>query len=396
VLREVTLQKYVELLGNYFGYLTHVAKVEPQWDDLFNRGRIGAFVRWHGKRHDRTLTAHAHQLVCKLAAMAKRLKRLEEARELAEYRQELGRPKPVRNERAHAWVSLERLEEVAQACLREGRLPIATYAERSRTPGLRRILAFQRGVILAFFRRLPLRQRNVRELQLGHHLFRDHEGHWQLRFVGDDLKIRTRKGVDNEYLVDLTTFAPSWIPILEEWINNYRPRLPEPKDPKDAQLLFRTKSGGRFTTLTLRLELASIVARYTNGVCWHPHVIRRVWATEFLAETGDVVTCAVVLGDTEQTVLREYNDVLKREHHVKAAKFNGEPSLSPLPTKAPHAQGVLRPQPPGSRMDASFNPRPAATTHHVRPGTPARRHAPRLSQGSGQIRAKGLSHAATF
>ena len=77
-------------------------------------------------------------------------------------------PAPLHTKRNH-WVSLAKLEAVADACLAEGRAPLVPCGAR-RHPGSQRAGRFQRGLILKLLVRIPLRQRNVREMQLGEHL----------------------------------------------------------------------------------------------------------------------------------------------------------------------------------------------------------------------------------
>ena len=110
---------------------------------------------------------------------------------------------------------------------------------RGRHPGLWRALRFQKGVMLKILVRWPKRQRNIREIQRGRHLTQL-DGHWRLRFVGRDLKVAKRGQETNVEERDLTTFCPDFIPILEEWLNVYRPLLP---NADTSPYLFLTKMG---------------------------------------------------------------------------------------------------------------------------------------------------------
>ena len=317
-LRETTWRGYVGHMRSYLGYLAHVAHAQPQWADVFDTVQLAEFVRWHAARHERPMTTYAYQMVTMVAAMAKVLKH-PHARDLAEYRQTLPMPDPVHNKRVHDWVPLAELEAVAQACLREGRLPVARSGN-VKTPGLNRARAFERGVILALLVRVPLRQRNVREMQWGKHLYQDHEGDWQLSFRGSDLKIGNRGERINEYTLNLSKYAPDFLPVLEEWRTVYSPRLP---NPAGATLVFPTGSGAPYTTSHLGGELSSIVARYT-GKRFYPHLIRTIWATEFLTKTQDYATAATMLGDTVAMVIKTYYHIVHEEQHAKAAAFLAE------------------------------------------------------------------------
>ncbi len=121
-IRETSFQSYVKLLETYWGYIANVCGRTPVWDDLFDRAQLTEFVSWHGARLERPLTVHARQVVIVSAAMAVVLKH-RNAPELAAYRQGLKKPAPLHIKRHHM-VSLAELEEVADACLAEGRAPL--------------------------------------------------------------------------------------------------------------------------------------------------------------------------------------------------------------------------------------------------------------------------------
>jgi hypothetical protein len=67
-------------------------------------------------------------------------------------------------------------------------------------------------------------------------------------------------------------------------------------------------------------ELKDCVLRRTNKR-FYPHLIRTLWATAFIAHTGDFTTTAYMLNDTVQTVLRRYQEILEKDHQQKAHRF---------------------------------------------------------------------------
>ena len=158
-----------------------------------------------------------------VAAMAVVL-RHPQARALADYRNSLEPPAPLHWKRAH-WVSLAQLEAVANTCLATARVPLLVQAHVQH-PGCHRATQFGLGLMLKISTRIPLRQRNIRELRLGRHLMRDRDGDWQLHLQGEDLKIGSRGGQVNTYDLNLTTYCPEAIPLLDEWLTVYRPKLP--------------------------------------------------------------------------------------------------------------------------------------------------------------------------
>jgi hypothetical protein len=253
--------------------------------------------------------------VCEIAAMANVLKH-PASRELADVRNGLKMPAPLHNKRTH-WVSLATLEAVAEACLAEGRAPYQ-YDARTSHPGARRATYFRRGLVLKLLVRVPLRQRNVREMQVGKHLYKDPQtGHWRLHLAGSNLKIGTRQGRVNEYKLDLTDYCPDLLPALEEFLQVYRPRLP---NAATSPFLFLTQYGNAYTAQDLRIELAYVVALHT-GQRFYPHLIRTIWATEYLEKTQDYATAATMLGDTLTVVMQTYYDIIHKDHHSRAKAF---------------------------------------------------------------------------
>jgi hypothetical protein len=58
-----------------------------------------------------------------------------------------------------------------------------------------------------------------------------------------------------------------------------------------------------------------------TGQRFYPHLIRTIWATEYLQATGDFTTAATMLGDTLQITIRTYYDVVHKDQHAKARAF---------------------------------------------------------------------------
>jgi hypothetical protein len=63
-----------------------------------------------------------------------------------------------------------------------------------------------------------------------------------------------------------------------------------------------------------------IVYRYT-GKNWHPHIIRTVWATEWLRNSGDFHTAAIMLNDRLETVISNYSHLLDEDVAEKAYRL---------------------------------------------------------------------------
>jgi hypothetical protein len=58
-----------------------------------------------------------------------------------------------------------------------------------------------------------------------------------------------------------------------------------------------------------------------TGKRFYPHIVRTMWATEYLKETQDFQTAATMLGDQLRTVIATYYDVVHKEQIPKASAF---------------------------------------------------------------------------
>ena len=317
-IRETSFYAYRIQMRMYLGYFVNVQGLTPTLDDLFTVAHLTAFVRWHAGRMGRTLSAQGRQVAIMIATMAKVLGHPAQ-HTLADFRRSLKVPTPVHNKRNH-WVSLATLEQVAERCFQEGRAPLIPAGKDSRFPGAQRAGRFGRGLMLKLLVRVPLRQRNVREMQVGKHLAKDPQtGHWHLAFRGDELKVGNRGAQINTYHVDLTEYCPDFLPLLEEWLTVHRPKLP---NAATSRLVFLTQHGKPHSTKSLHLDLSEAVGMYT-GQRFYPHLVRSIWATEYLEKTQDFTTAATLLGDTLGTVMKTYYDIVNKNQFVKAKAFLG-------------------------------------------------------------------------
>jgi hypothetical protein len=317
-IRAYTFRAYTRWLESYLGYIAHVVLRPPVWEDLFDVTQVAGFVRWHADRRQRSLTRYALNLVIMFTAMARALERPEHPA-LKAFRRTLKAPKVVHVKRHH-WASLATLEAVADACLAEGRAPLPQIKASTQHPGSQRAVRFQLGLILKLMIRVPLRQRNVREMQLGAHLAQDPQSeHWLLEYQGDDLKVSHRGMEINTYQIDLTDHCPEWLALLEEFLRVHRPKLP---NAGTSPFVFLTRYGRPYSADSLADEVRYAVAMRT-GQRFYPHLVRTVWATEYLNSTPapDYQTAATMLGDLPRTVMEAYHNVVKKDQHAKAKAF---------------------------------------------------------------------------
>jgi integrase len=163
--------------------------------------------------------------------------------------------------------------------------------------------------------RLPMRQRCIREMEFDRNLYQDHSGVWQIRFVGTELKVGARRGLTNRYEFP---FPSDIVGLLEEWQKDWRPKL---ATPDDIHVFMNSRGRPFLVSKEISDVLSAATYRFT-GVGVTPHMIRDIWATEYLeANPGDVAGAARRLGNTEEMVLRHYAHILKRNVDARAEAF---------------------------------------------------------------------------
>jgi integrase len=305
------------ILATYFGWLQHIKGETPTWDALFVLERVQAFVLWHSQRVGKQLSAHGLHLIAKAAAIAK-AQGHGAATALAAYRETLDAAEGM-HVKPHHMLTLKELDEVGNACLREGRVPILRDKDSTKSPGLRRASRFQLGLLIKLWVRIPIRQRNVREMQQFKNLTK-RNGQWSLHYQGAELKVGKRGRDDNTYTINISARYPELVKVMEEWIDVYRPRIP---GADTSPYVFLMQSGRPFTASALRIEIAHVIAQ-RKGIRFFPHMFRTVWATEYLEADktrGDFAGAATMLGDTINMTIKTYYHVVAEDHQKRGADF---------------------------------------------------------------------------
>jgi hypothetical protein len=318
--RDTTFAKYARELTTYFGYIAHIVGRTPVWEDLFDRDQVVDFVRWHAKRLGSDLTAHGRHTARDISTIARVIKHPNHAA-LLDFSSGLAPVKNVHVKQNHM-LPLDLLDEVAHTLMAEGRLPLVRSRRNGMRMGLQRASRFQCGLILALLTRVPLRQRNIREMQLDRNLYQEKAtGQWHLHFEGPELKVgHRRRGVVNVYHVPLSDYCPEWVALLEEFLTTYRPCL---QNGGHAPYVFLTKSGKPYSVEKLYESLAIPVARRT-GRRFYPHLARTIWAKAYLNHPdthGDYQGAATMLGDTLAMTIQAYSEPLEAEQQMKAKAF---------------------------------------------------------------------------
>ncbi len=204
-----------------------------------------------------------------------------------------------------------------------------------------RVTAMQAGVslMLRLIVRIPLRQRNLREMEwnpirpeLGRNLYKC-DGQWRIRFRGEQMKIGHKGGKENmvnytfphDLSADLDRYMKWWRPILIDSTTNLHcaPEVPgELPRIVDQEYFFLNSLGAPFDLQRIIDLISRVTYKYVK-VAMNPHIIRSVWATEYLKKKGmdGVATCAYMLNDTIQTILKTYADLLTPDCEAAASSW---------------------------------------------------------------------------
>ena len=315
--RPRSVENYCHSFEGYFGFLHHIHHLAPvTFEHLFDLPLVTAYVHWHVNELHKRSTITIHSFLVYVSALAQQYRPLPEFRaHLVALRKTLPTPTPIYN-KDDAWVSLSTLQDIGRA-LWPSKQPHQVHSANS--PGTR--FATRAGLSLMFqlWTYIPYRQRNMREMQLGHNLQKDRQGQWRITFRGEQLKIARKRGKENVFSLP---FPPTLVPRLEEYLQLWRPLLLDESHP--SAYVFPTERGGPYTPKHLTEKTSLIVYRYT-GKHWHPHIIRSVWATEWIRKThGDFYTAAMMLNDKLETVIAHYAHLLDEDVAEKAYRLLDE------------------------------------------------------------------------
>jgi hypothetical protein len=334
------------------GYLVKYRGVQPEsitLSTLTEPENALNFIDWFIEQQ-RRFTVSAHQNLAQLIVLAKYLSIVNRStqkrnalelkvEELMKYKTTLGRPEKV-IDKSKRWIRLRKLESVGLSIY-----PLNARRISELQPGTRRELqrdsfdgykghpryayGVLQSILIRLNIRLPLRQRNLREMlwnpaapEQGRNLYR-REGKWYIRFVARELKISHVKGevhrVEHEYPDDI-------VDLLEEWLSQWRPVLIASQKADHVgservgsgqEFVFLNSVGTPLTSHQVTWLFESATYKFT-GVAMNPHMVRTIWATEYIKATTNFIDAAYMLGDRVETVLKSYAKLLDRDCEQRA------------------------------------------------------------------------------
>jgi len=290
---------YRPAMESFYGYLVKEKGFSPSdfsFDQLRDFSLIHAFVDWHINILHGKVTKTIYSVLVILKALTAQYFKdealLEQLRTLA---REI--PSPVKTyNKEEVWVPLAELRKVGEAIWPTKKL------EDIKNGGARFARDAGLSLMVQLWCNIPYRQRNMREMELGKNLYKNTDGEWTLHFAGEQLKIAQKQGKENIFEL---AFPPRLVPLLEQYLEIWRPVMAR-KGTDPGQHVFLNIHGRPYETNALTLAVVTRVYRYT-GKKLHPHLIRTIWATEYIKKTGDLYRAAVMLNDKLETVVANYS-----------------------------------------------------------------------------------------
>jgi hypothetical protein len=303
--RPITVTRYQALFEGYFGYLHHIRHIaDLTFDQLFDFSLIRPYIYWHVNELHQRPTKAIRSFLQYLMALTRQYRPLPTLRDqLRALLRTLPTP-PPRIDKSLAWVPLTELARIGLA-LWPRRQP-----EELQGSGTVTAVRAGKSLILRLWTYIPYRQRNIREMRLGDNLYQDAQGKWRIRFEGTQLKVAVKQGKRNVF--DLP-FPDPLLPALDAYLRLWRPRLSQQSHEQFPHVFLSVRGTPYVNAGTFRLVMSNTVFMYT-GKHWYPHLVRSVWATEWIRNThGDFYTAAIMLNDRLETVIHNYAHLLEED-----------------------------------------------------------------------------------
>lgn len=155
----------------------------------------------------------------------------------------------------------------------------------------------------------PFRARNWLEMVWHKHLVRTEEGHWKVRFVGDELKIDRRGYTTNVhehiYSKEASYMIDQWRDVLKERFGpDFEANSPNVFPPSYPN---SQRSGTQLSYGAFARGIKLLVMELRNET-FHPHKVRHIVGSYLVNElgAGGLGLAAKLLGDTPQVILDAY------------------------------------------------------------------------------------------
>ena len=297
--REITMSNHSYILGRIAKYMVSekgVSLNKISLKKIISGDNISDYIKWWLDKHDNKITGSLTLVLSVVSVLSEYyLKDMKALKSIKEIKKNLSKPDNVVDKKKR-WLSRKEIFQVAESI----------YPSNNRITK-RNALHAEKSLLIKLMVLRPLRQRNIREMELNKNLFKDKEGTWWIKFEGKELKVDRKNGKVNKYLSE---FPKQLVPFLEEWLDKWRPLL----NPKTDHLFVNSR-GSSLNSISVRNWFRSTTFAYKE-VCVTPHMVRTIWATEYIKETGNFNIAANMLGDNVETVLKHYAHLIDEKSMI--------------------------------------------------------------------------------
>ncbi len=178
---------------------------------------------------------------------------------------------PVKNKK-EALIPLEDLMRVPEA-IKQKRLKIERNARKKKQKFsmLHQAKLFMEELMYRFLLERPIRQKNLREMKLDINLLHQEDGHWQVKYRGEEMK----NGLPFQF-----PFPIELEPMLVEYLKKYRHYV---CNGYDNEYVFPNPNGGHIDARVIQRMVHNNTIE-ALGKPMNPHLIRDCVAYDFLKE----------------------------------------------------------------------------------------------------------------
>lgn len=180
-----------------------------------------------------------------------------------------------------------------------------------------------RDVILAILLiEEPLRQKHFRLMELGRHLVKREDGTWWCIWDAQIFKNPQTNKMGRQ-----TEIPSQWYPIIEEYLQDWRPQL---AGAKETSFVIRVRRDPKRKQDSLRpvetSYMHNIVYCFTKKYLKKvsaigPHAFRDLAVTDYLSKfPNDWAGAAALVGDSESTIRKHYSHLEQKDHLDRAMK----------------------------------------------------------------------------
>lgn len=340
-MREVTFKIYQDFTLCFLGWLKNIQGWELSklsLELMTSKDLLEEFIAWGISVRGNSYTWASRAMECAVNIAKwlhhKRSKKqsyrdIEEIEELKDYRSDIQKKRkaaPPRLDLEEKLVTFEECEAVVQylrQCCAPRRGKKSKYTGKIRKAELRAETAvlrwWQRYLIIAILTYCPVRQREIRELELGRTLFRESEG-YKVKLRPEDHKTGSKTGKGREY----------WLPQhltqdLDQWIKEWRPKA----DVKHNLIFFSVGGNGKPTSIGQPLTAATVSAMVSTimykftGKRPSPHIFRNI-AITYQRKHGrpeQQEAFAELMGHTVEIANKVYDQTMSIEKTEKAKEW---------------------------------------------------------------------------